>query len=113
MNSYIHHVEPEKVLKTIAENLGELKAGRDSARFSKADKIAILADFDLLEIQALKAKLAGRLVILSRTHPDLYPRDVLRRMLTLMPVHLNSSDLIDLSKFVHNTWERMLTKVAA
>lgn len=105
MKKIKNNINPEEVIEKIHENLAAVKKGIAEGNFSKSDISELREEFLDLELQALKTKVSFELHVLFEKDPNLSTKEVLIKVLQLLPEKLNEAFLPILTDYVFQNWK--------
>ncbi len=105
--------DPKAVVENIHSELDQINAALDNNEFS-TKALDNIRDASLkLELQGYKTKVGYKLHSLAKTAPEMTARNVLMKMLDLLPPDINKSFLPMLTLFILKEWDLLSTKLAA
>jgi len=105
---------PHEIIQKLGSNkLSEIENAVKTGDFSKEDISEICDELDNLVLETYKAKFSLKLKTLSQENPDLPLRDVVVRMLNLLPDDVKESHIKILTEFVIEKWKSLFSKMAA
>jgi len=108
------NINPEEIIEKLKSN--ELEKVIDAVRegdFSKEDIAEISKDFDDLILEAYKTKFSLEIGFLLEEQPDLSVRDVVVKMLKMLPEDVEESHILILTNFIIEKWKSIPQKLAA
>ena len=106
-------VNPQEVFDNLSKDLAEMQKGLKSGMLSKKEVTDFHEDLQEVILEASKTKFTVRLDILKEEEPNLSKKDVLVKMLDLLPSDVNPDFLPDLIEFVLNNWKVLPQKKVA
>ncbi len=107
------NIDLGKVKGEISSTLEEIKDGLSESNLTQEEANSLMDDVLKVELQAYKVKLNFELRILSEENPTLSSKDVLVKMLSLLPSDIPKEFLPELTNFVLNEWDNSSNKLAA
>ena len=103
----------EKVWDKISSTLKEIEVGLDESDLTLEELNALEKEFSSVELHAYKVKLNFEMRVLEKETPTLSSKDVLVKMLSLLPSDIPKSFLPELTNFVLDEWDNFSKKMAA
>ncbi len=106
-------VNPQEVFDNLSKDIAEMQKGLESGTLSKKEVTNFREDLQEVILEGFKAKFTVRLDILKEEEPNLSKKDVLVKMLDLLPSDVNPDFLPVLTEFVLNNWNVLPQKKVA
>lgn len=101
------------VWEEISETLEEIKIGLENSSLTNEEIDNLEVEFLKVELQAYKTKLSFEAYILLKENPTLSSKDLLSKMLSLLPSDIPRDFLPELTNFVLEEWDTFSKKMAA
>ncbi len=106
-------IDIDKIIDAAAKTVGEIKYYIGTANLTE-EEIDRLMDSQLqAELQAYKIKLGLEIQILLETCPDLSAKDILVKMLSLLPSDIPKPFLSVLTNYILDEWDGKKRRMAA
>lgn len=107
------NLAPKEIFKNMTEELTAVNKGLEEENLSKKDLSEIKNELEKVELQAYKTKFSIKLNSLSLEEPNLSLKDLLVRMLDLLPSDINPSFLPILTDYIFKKWKPSSQDLAA
>lgn len=106
-------VDIEKATTIIKDTIDEIKSGLETSNLSTEAAARLKEEAIKVELQAYKTKIGLQLHLLAQSHSNLSAKDVLIRMLSLLPNDIPQFFLPILTEYTLENWSLKTGKLAA
>lgn len=114
MKEVNNHLDPNELINNLkADNLGEVVRAVKSGSIDKDAIEKINNDFDELLLEACKTKISLEIRFLYEGSPQTTLRDVVIKMLNLLPVDIEAVQIPILTKYIIEKWTSNQSNLAA
>ena len=107
------NTDPKEVFKSMHIALGEIDKGLKEGNLSKSDLKEIREDLEDTILEAYKVKFGFKLDDLKKEQPDLSMKEVLVKMLNLLPADVNDAFVPVLTAYVFENWKPLPQRLSA
>lgn len=107
------NINPQELVDKLSEDIASIGDGMKNGNFSKEEMTEMRSGLQEVILQAFKTKFSIRLDILSEEEPNLSMKDILVKMLDLLPSDVNPDFLPILTDYVLKKWKVSPQKLAA
>ncbi len=110
----VNKIDIQSAIESLNNNdLAKVSKAVKDGNFSKKEIESIQNNVDDLLLIACKTKLSLELRFLAEEQPDLALRDVVIKMLNLLPENVEESHITILTEFIMDKWKSISGKLAA
>jgi len=107
------NINPKEVLDKLSEDIGAMRDWVESGNHTKEEISEFRKDLQEVILQGYKTKFTVRLDILKDEEPNLTKKDILVKMLDLLPSDVNPEFLPVLTEYVLENWNVLPHKKVA
>ncbi len=105
------NIDPKEVFKFMMNEVAEIADGVKD--LSKGDRAEVIKDLEDTILEAYKVKFGFKLDDLKKEQPDLSMKEVLIKMLNLLPADVNDAFVPVLTAYVFENWKPLPQRLSA
>lgn len=106
-------IDPKRIFEQLTEDISAIGNGMKNGSFSKEEVSNIQEDIQDLMLEGFKTKLMVSMDIFSDEQPNLSVKEIVVKMLDLLPNDVSAEHISILTNFVIEKWKVSPQKLAA